>query len=186
MSVVVDEYNECKRCGHKWYSREVGVIPVVCSRCKSFKWQEEKRQRLLLLSPRSKAVTTIPKNPLPTTTAAEQPLSIDRILGLDGQPTLENYETGDPDNRYDEDKARADLLSGILDKGSRTLCVIGAYLDKRKNDDRMASWSPELRASLASGGVPGNAVDPESFVIEREEGRDVEITIKGIRQQHGN
>lgn len=29
---------ECKKCGHKWYSKSGN--PKVCPKCKSYKWKE--------------------------------------------------------------------------------------------------------------------------------------------------
>ncbi len=32
----------CNKCGHEWWPRS-DVLPVMCPRCKSYKWDEKKK-----------------------------------------------------------------------------------------------------------------------------------------------
>jgi predicted Zn-ribbon and HTH transcriptional regulator len=43
MKAIAIYNHKCKRCGHEWQS--VNKRPVVCPRCKSYKWDEKAGQR---------------------------------------------------------------------------------------------------------------------------------------------
>ncbi len=38
---------KCKKksCGHEWYPRILGVRPIVCPRCKSYDWDDDKEEK---------------------------------------------------------------------------------------------------------------------------------------------
>ena len=42
-----NEIPECKRCGHQWFSRSLG-LPAKCPKCQSRKWNESQKKPSLI------------------------------------------------------------------------------------------------------------------------------------------
>ena len=52
MNADARSLNECKRCGHRWFSRECsdGSLPKHCARCNSPYWDKVRRKELRVTS----------------------------------------------------------------------------------------------------------------------------------------
>ena len=40
-----NEIPECKRCGHQWFSRSLG-LPAKCPKCQSRQWNKPKEEKV--------------------------------------------------------------------------------------------------------------------------------------------